>query len=336
MVKARKPQCGSKLALLAVAITPSLVLVSLPASATLIPVLTTTVTIPNDSNNDDTGPYTDDVLLQSMTFEGDASEGGAILGSPSSFSPVRRFRLLSGRQNMNAEWGDNDDGEDGDDNPFVKAGFDPADQETEEPSIQDAALLRTFNTLSLTEMSDGEQGDFSFRVLFQNGLRDNNPSVLDNVPEMVFFERGGNDSGMSVRVITGGTFDNPIFSMSLSMDSSDWSDTDLDVDTTEIDDFQPLHAAGFDLNAFELGPEEIAYGYQMDVVNAGPDLNGFFLTAEDPGQFLDPLDASAPSTLALLLGPMVFAAVRGSLRSRAPGLIRPRSQLARFSRAVPL
>ncbi|NBC13022.1 MAG: hypothetical protein GVY09_06685 [Gammaproteobacteria bacterium] len=291
--------------------TLSFVLVSQPASATPIPVVTTTVTIPSGSNNVDTGPFTDDVFLQDMTFD-----GGARLSSPSSFSPVRRFRLLSGRQNMNAEWGDDDDGSDGDDNPFVKAGFDPENQETEDPSIQDAALLRTFNTLSLTEMSDGEQGDFSFRVLFQNGLRDNDPSVLDKVPEMVFFERDGNDSGMSVKVITGGTFDNPTFSNSLSMDSSDWSKTGLDVNTTEIPNPQTLHAAGFDLNAFELGPGQTAFGYQMDVVNAGPDLNGFFLTAEDPGQFLDPLDASAPSPLALLLGPVVFAAASGWLAER--------------------
>lgn len=323
MVKARKPQCGSRLALVAAAIMPSLVVVSQPASATPIPVLKTTVTIPRDSN-DDVNPYTDDILLESMTFD-----GGAILGSPASFSPVRRFRLLSGRQNMNAEWGDKDDGKDGDDNPFVKAGFDPDDQETQDPLIQDAALLRTFNTLSLTEMSDGESGNFSFRVLFQNGLRDNDPSVLDQVPEMVFFERGGNDSGMSVRVITGGTFDNPTFSMSLPMDSNDWSDTDLDVDTTEIDNSQPLYAAGFDLNAFGLRLGEIAYGYQMDVVNAGPDLNGFFLTAEDPGRFLDPLDVSAPSPLALLLGPVVFAAARGWLAGR-----RRRDPLRKEARSI--
>lgn len=210
---------------------------------------------------------------------------------------------MSGRSKINSEWGDEDDGADGDDNPFVKAGYDPADQESVIPAIQDATLLETFNTLSLCEMSDGESGgSFHFRATFSQSLIDNDEAV-DDIPELVFFERGLNDD-FDIRVITGGSFANPTLSPWLSTSSKDFFNTGIRVDTKEIKRAQSIGVGGFDLNAFGLDVGDRAYGFELRAFDGeGPDLNGFFLSAEDSGNFGGALaPVPLPAGLLLLLG----------------------------------
>jgi len=277
----------------------SAALIAAESQAALVLPTAITVSEPAGSNNPANGAYTDDVFLASLTFP------GVVFSSGASFSAVRDFVVLEGRQNINAEWGDADDGADGDDNPFIKAGLDPADQESIVPSIQEPALINAFNSLSLSEMSDGEgeNGALAFKVLFQAGLMDNDPSSLDAVPELVFFERDMNDS-FDIEVIVGGTFDDPLYSDPFSVNSGDFWPSDISVNTTEIGDAQEIGVAGIDLNDFGLGAGAIAYGFRLTVTAGGPDLNGFFLSTDDPANFLPPLDATPmplPSSLLLML-----------------------------------
>lgn len=262
-------------------------------------------------SNDPSNPFTDDLLLDSLTFS------GASFNSSDSFRAISRLEVLSGRGAINAEWGDNDTGTDGDDNPFTKAGYDPADQETTDATIQDATLLETFNTLSLTEISDGEGNqDFSFRVEFSASLQDNDDGA-DDVPEIVFFERGLNDV-FSVTLITGGTFEAPTFSDTVSVNSRHFWDTGIDINTTEISGAQSVGVGGFDLSTFGIAAGASVYGFQIDVLRgSGPDLNGFFLSAEDGGSFQPPLTAvPLPAALPLLVAALgSFAALR-SRRTR--------------------
>jgi hypothetical protein len=281
---------------LLVLLAVTLIVAEQPQAALVLPTAITT-SVPAGSNNPASGAYTDDVFLESLTFPGANFESGA------SFSAVKEFVVLSGRENINAEWGDADDNSDGDDNPFKKAGLNPADQESTAPSIQEPALINAFNSLSLSEMSDGETGSFAFKVLFQAGLMDDNPGSLDAVPELVFFERGRNDT-FSIEVIIGGTFGAPLYSAPFALSSSAFWPSGISVDTTEIGGAQEIGVAGIDLNDFGLGDGAVAYGFRLTVTNSGPDLNGFFLSTEDPANFLPPLDATSvpvPSPLLLLL-----------------------------------
>lgn len=291
---------------LLVLLAVTLIAAEQPQAALVLPTAITT-SEPSGSNNVAGAPYTDDVFLESLTFE------GATFASGASFSAVKDFVVLSGRENINAEWGDDDDNSDGDDNPFNKAGLDPADQESTDPDIQEPALINAFNSLSLSEMSDGESGSFAFKVLFQAGLMDNDPLSLDAVPELVFFERGSNDS-FEIEVITGGTFDAPLYSAPFAVSSSAFWRSGISVDTTEINNAQEIGVAGIDLNDFGLGVGAVAYGFRLTVASSGPDLNGFFLSTEDPANFLPPLDATPvpvpPSLLLLLAGLGGIAASR--------------------------
>lgn len=259
------------------------------------------VTVP-EATADEVAPYTDDIYLKSLTFD------GKTFNSDDQVVAISRIEVLTGRESINSEWGDNDNASDGDDNPFVKAGFDPAAQETTDPVIQDATLLNTFNSLSLTEMSDGEGGRaFSFRTIFTESLIDNDPGP-DDIPELVLIERGLNDD-FDVRLITGGTFDAPIYSNWFSTSSRDYFRTGIQVDTMEISRPQEIGVGGYDLNSFlsgtPSGPAQV-FGFELRTSKSGPDLNGFFLTAEESSNFRPPLSAGvAPVPLpapVLLLG----------------------------------
>jgi len=255
------------------------------------------VSVPSGSNNPASGAYTDDVYLTSLVFP------DVTFATSASFSAVQNLEVTDKRGNINAEWGDADTASDGDDNPFSKAGLDPDDQESTDPAIQDPALINAFNGLSLSEMSDGEGGGFQFKVLFQDGLVDNDPSALDGVPELVFFERGRNDQ-FSVEAIIGGTFDNPVYSGSFAINSGDFWGTGIHVNTVEIGSSQEIGAAGIDLNDFGLGAGAIIYGFRLTSTQ-GPDLNGFFLSTEDGENFLPPLEdppgVPLPPTFLLVL-----------------------------------
>lgn len=280
-------------------------------AAVLKPTGITVSTLPG--TNDSTNPYTDDVVLDSLTFD------GATFSSGDSFRAINRFEVIEGRSGINAEWGDNDNGSDGDDNPFVKAGLNPADQESTNPLIQNAGLLNTFNTLSLTEMSDGEGGGLtSFRVGFAASLVDNDNGV-DTTPELVFFERGLNDV-FSIQLIIGGDFDTPIFSDSLTIDSGDFWATGVFVDTVEIAKSQEIGVGGFDLNDFGLSNGEHVFGFELTTTD-GPDLNGFFLSAESPDDFgpglAPPSAVPVPAGLPLLLSALAGFGILGQRRKAA-------------------
>ncbi|MGZ2258260.1 exosortase-dependent surface protein XDP2 [Roseobacter sp. A03A-229] len=253
-----------------------------PATAAPLHPTGLTVTTPAGSN-DTTDPYRDDVMLRSLTF------GGIDMMSSSQIAAISQFTVLSGRSRINAEWGDLDDTSDGDGTPFDKAGHSGADQETTDPTIQDATLRNAFNSLSLSEMSDGEGGgDFSFRTLFSRSIVDNQVGA-DDIPELVIFERGMNDA-FDIRLILGGSFEAPETSQWLETSSRLFADTGIMVDTKEIGRAQSIGIGGFDLDAFGLDLGQRVYGMELRTRGgSGPDLNGFFLTAADASSFGDPL-----------------------------------------------
>lgn len=258
---------------------------------------------------DSTSPYRDDVYLEELVFD------GIEYGYGENIVSITQFEVLSGRSKINAEWGDLDDFADGDGNPFAKAGFDPLLQETTDPTIQDLTLLNTFNSGSLSEMSDGEGGGrFSFRVLFAQSLTDN-AFGADDRPEIVIFERGQNDR-FDVRLLTGGTFDDPELSDWLQIDSREFADTGVFVDTVEIASAQEIGVGGFDLDQFGLAQGARVFGLEMRTRDgSGPDLNGMFLTADDSARF-GPTMTPVPVTHSGLLLGFSVAAFLGSLAAK--------------------
>ena len=253
--------------------------------------------------NSNSSPFTDDVRLDDLTI------GDANFATSNSFRAVRQLEVRSGRAAINAEWGDDDDDSDGDDNPFAKSGNPGANQETTDPAIQDPALRNALNSLSLSEMTDGEAQEtpngFSFRFTFQNSLMDNSASD-DDTPEILLFERGGNDK-FEVQLITGGTFDAPELSDPVAVNSGNFAETGIEVDTVEIGNSQPVTVGGLDLNSFNATSERV-FGLQITTNrNNGPDLNGLFLAAEDPNDFGAPLSPiPEPSSVTLGLAGLVL------------------------------
>jgi len=273
---------------------------TLPANAAVLTPSSIGLSELSGSNNVAGEAYTDDIYLDSLQFGSDAD-----FSSQNSFAALSRIQVLQGREFINAEWGDNDTDSDGDDAPFAKIGADPNQQETTVRSIQDPALLNVFNSLSLTEMSDGEgddKGNFKFRALFSKGLTDDNDAA-DNVPELIFFERGTNDQ-FEVQAITGGTFGNPTLSDAVTLNSSNFWKSGVDVNTQEISNSQEIGVGGIDLNDLGLSNGETVYGFELTSLNGtGPDLNGMFLATEDPDRFV-PQAVPEPTTIlgALIAG----------------------------------
>lgn len=241
-------------------------------------------------------PYRDDVYLGGIVF------GGTQYTFSENMVAIAEFEVLSGRASVNAEWGDWDDAQDGDASPFVKAGFDPSLQETLDPLIQDLTLKHVFNSNSLTEMSDGEGGSiFSFKAAFSQSLVDN-VFGLDAQPELVLFERGGNDR-FDMRLIVGGSFEDPSVSDWLAVDSKQFAPSGIYVDTVEIAAPQEIGVGGFDIDQFDLPEGTRVYGLEIRTRDGtGPDLNGMFLTAETVASMGPPLLPVPVETSALLLG----------------------------------
>ena len=123
---------------------------------------------------------------------------------------------------------------------------------------------------------DGESGPVSYKLQFANSVRDNDLAA-DDSPEVVLFERGMNDV-FDIELIIGGTFENPLYSSALRVDSRDFSDLDFRINTTEIGGAQRVGVAGFDLN--DWGVEE-AFGFRLTQVSGGPDIAGFFASGEE-------------------------------------------------------
>lgn len=255
------------------------------------------------------GTYRDDTYLERLDF------GGTVFSGTGDLRLVSRFETLSGRQNLNAEWGDDDTGSDGDADPFTKAGLDPALQETTDPAIQDRALLNAFNSRSLTEMMDGESGDFSFKVLFENGLTDDSAGS-DAVPEIVFVERGMNDV-FDLSLILGGSFAAPELSATTRIDTSLFWDSGVSVDTREIGGAQTLGIGGFDLSDLGVSFGQAVYGFVFTRVKGGPDMNGFFLSSAGGDRYRDelaPAPVPLPMTAPLLLAGLGGLVLVGRLR----------------------
>ena len=290
-----------------------------PAHAAVITPDDVSVVTPAGST-DTTSPFTDDVLLESLRFGTTTYDG-----TGGAFSVARRFEVLTGRDQINAEWGDTDTAADGDPDPFTKAGFPAGDQETTDPAVQDQTLLNAFNSRSLSEITDGEgQSRAAFKVLFEQSLAFDDVGG-DGLPDLVFFERGRNDV-FEVELITGGSFANPTLSAPLTIDSAEFSDAEFAVNTLEIGNAQTMGVGGLDLSDFGLGPGDSAFGFRL-TTDDGPDLGGFFLAAENPETFGSPLDeplpgepvgtVPLPSTGWMLLGSLALGALARRRVTRA-------------------
>lgn len=280
----------------------------LGTAAVAVPILPTAIEIlvPADGNNPGTTgivtpssstTYTDDIFLESLTF---GAAGG--FTSSSNFRAAIDLEVTANRENVNVEWGDTDDNADLDPNPMTSIGQPDTAKESTDPAIQDAGLLQVFNSLSLTEMTDGESGGHAFKVAFANSIVDNDNGV-DGLPEIVIFERGRNDV-FDVELIIGGDFDTPVLSSALRIDSGDFADLGLRVDTTEISGSQALGVAGFDLNDWGLSSGEDVFGFVLTRVSGGPDIGGFFAAGESV-QFSDPISGAGevplPASIWLML-----------------------------------
>ncbi|MBC8134946.1 MAG: hypothetical protein H8F28_03555 [Fibrella sp.] len=201
------------------------------------------------------------------------------------------MNIVSGANNVNAEYGDSDTNSDSNPNPFVIAGVSAASAESTNPAIQRPSIRAAFNSLSLVQGIDGEGAPYVLDLIFQRGINDNN-AALDAAPELVFFERGIN-STYSVQVITGGTFAAPTFAPNtITINSGATTGvaaqsraTGYFIDTVEIAGGQQLGATGIDLNSFFNGSVSTIFGVRITDTN-GADLYGNFLSAVSTNQFV--------------------------------------------------
>ena len=251
------------------------------------PIQPTAVSVaPLAGTNSSVAPYKDDLALVQLTFP-----GGTIINANGNFRVTQAAYVVSNRAGVNAEYGDNDTGSDGNPNPYVSAGIvaegaplDSAIRESTNPAIQDLAIAYSLNGRSLTQGIDGEGADFTLNLVFQNGISDNN-AAADLFPEFVFFERGVNSS-FSVRLITGGTVVNPVLSSAVNIAVGNLWRSGIYIDTIEIANQQELGIVGLDMNDFGIAPGTVAYGVQITSTNnSGADLYGAFLSAESTTQF---------------------------------------------------
>lgn len=257
---------------------------------------------PPAGSNDTTNPFTDDLLLENITFEGATFDF-----VDEEIIAVQSVFVSSGRDNINAEWGDNDTDSDGNPTPFDRLGLNPTDQEIQDPTIQDLGLASAFSSSSLSEGSDGEGTGSTFRVIFNSGISDND-SASDLIPEIIIFERNNNDT-TSLRAIIGGTFMNPILAPNtVTINPGDLFNTGFSIDTTEIGSPQELAVGGIDLSDF--GATGTIFG--LEITTDGGDLSGIFASTENlavqtdpnvPTGLLNPLGTvPEPRSFSLLLG----------------------------------
>src|SRR6056297_127481 len=189
---------------------------------------------------------TDDILLSTIRF-GPNNNRVTFNGSSGEIIPglASVFLAGGGGTNVNAEWGDNDDNDDGNNNPFVKAGYAGASQESTDIDVINATLLQVFRTLNIMEGVDGEDENFRLELIFERGVRDNNGGALDAIPEVIIFERGLNsDVAVQLLLADGGVTNE------LTIDRDDFRDAGVNADTVEIGGSQPMGVVGVDLNAF--------------------------------------------------------------------------------------
>lgn len=282
------------------------VLTALPGWAVALKPTSVTVSIPTGSKNGTrdgslSKPYVDDILLNTLVFP-----SATFKSTNKEFKALRWAEVVSGRNNVNAEFGDLDNNSDKNPNPFVTAGVvkegfnlttepNPT-RESINPTIQDPAIQAAFDSPSLSQGIDGELSNpFVLDLIFDNGILDNN-SAVDQVPELVFFERGAN-SDFQVQAITGWTFGNPTFApKSVTALRGQMFKSPVYIDTIEITQAQQLGVIGFDLNDFGLTASQALYGIRLTATSksSGPDLYGQFITGK-PNQFV-PVPPGFPGT----------------------------------------
>lgn len=232
------------------------------------------------------GTYVDDVLLQTIIFSGTTFNS-------TNLSATERFNVTVGQNNINAEYGDSDTGSDGNPNPFVSAGIvaegaavPDATRESTNPAIQNPALQAAFNSLSISQGIDGEEVTYAYRTIFDQGLVDLNIGV-DQIPELIFFERGIN-SPYTVRAIIGGTFASPTFApTAVTATAANHTPSGVFINTIEISGRQQLGVVGIDLNEFGITDSTTAiYGIELTSTGAsGADIYGNFASASDTANF---------------------------------------------------
>lgn len=279
-----------------VGIKPSSVTVTNPVSQSCSSTVTTNCTNNGTRNGSSSQPYVDDILLNTITF-------GTRTFSTTNIREGQQAGVVTGRGFINAEFGDLDDNKDGNPNPFgVNPPVPLITQESTDPKTQDPAIKNAFNSLSLSQGLDGEEAaEFSYKLTFKEGIVDNNSGV-DQIPELVFFERGIN-SNFTVRAITGGTFDNPTLSnpVSVTAPATELFATGIHIDTSEIDAGQQLGAIGFDLNEFGISAGQTVYGVQVtSPAGAGADIYGQFATTQNTANFRTVPPALVPEPLTIL------------------------------------
>jgi hypothetical protein len=292
------------------------------------PILPTSITVTgltggnNGSRNglSAANAFVDDAVLVTLVFP-----GGSYSAGQGKFRAVKWARVLSGAAGVNAEYGDLDNGADGNPNPFVTAGIVAegvpvplATQESVDPAIQNPAIAAAFGSLSLVQGVDGEGTDYVIDLIFQDGILDNS-SAADTAPELAFFERGVNSS-FRVTLILGGTPQNPVLHP-VSVDvlfSQMWA-SGVWIDTAEIGGGQQLGVVGLDLNDFSLPANTPVYGVRITSINGtGADLYGNFLAALNTNQFVplpDELNVPEPATMPLMA--VALVAIGLGLRRRA-------------------
>lgn len=266
---------------------------ALPAVAGPLAPSALTIDVPFGTNNpgdvgtnitpDPSLVYVDDIYIHAMTFGSQT-----FLGGNQNLRGALDAEVTSGFGNVNVEWGDSDTASDGDPNGMAKIGQPASLKESTDPTIQNPGLLTVFSDDSLTEMTDGESGTHSYKVLFRNGILDNDNGI-DPIPEIVFFERGRNDV-FTIELILGGSFEAPVLSAPLRIDSGDFYDLGMRVNTTEIGGTQTLGVAGFDLNDWGLDAGQIAFGFVF--TGGGADLSGVFASGDEQ-QFVPPIPLPA-------------------------------------------
>ncbi len=307
----------------AVVVAPTSITVSVPAGSNNAQAdgSTQTYSLPATAPISAANTYVDDVLLQSITFS------GTTFTSTNLLRDTQRFEVTAGRANINAEYGQGgttasyiggtatitDTNSDTNPNPFVSSGSSTegtyvpaATRESVNPIIQDAALQAAFNSLSISQGIDGEllTNAYTYRTIFDQGVVDSS-TILDDVPELIFFERGLN-SNYTVRAITGGTFANPTFAgNTVTLLQTQHTASGIFIDTVEINAGQQLGIVGIDLNEFGITAANTAiYGIELtstDGNNAGADIYGQFASASNTANF-----RTVPSNLAAVPEPLTI------------------------------
>lgn len=253
-----------------------------------------TFTVPSSGNNGTLAgtsastAFVDDIFLDSISYDAGGGATGQFDVSSGEVIVGQAAIVRSGASFVNAEFGDQDTNDDGNPNPFFDLGIGSYDlpvpssiSESTDPAIQNAAITNAVASYSLTQGVDGEGPAFTFDVIFENGVLDNDAGS-DLVPELVFLERGFNSS-YSLRAIIGGTQDNPIYSSSVSVSVSDQQGTGIYINTNEIGSGQQLAAYGIDASDFGLTAGQAIFGVSITSTGGtGADITAQFITAASP------------------------------------------------------